>query len=360
MTGENADKRSRPHLVWVGTIVCPDEAVNATAALALPSTGTFPKVMPAQPLWPGGRLRLLTSVQLTTVPPVFYTSTVFDLHINTGSCDYSRRFVNGLVDMLLPPQDTAIFARVVDAQPAQTTMEDPFIERPPSRDSSPNIPINPFVLVYAVAKPETHLVLHMLDTSSERLSALAAAVGAGATVEKNPKAEERTQIGLMLSEEHEFIQRLTQQTSARHKAQVERTLSAEGMGIGSTSGSLRRTSSIARPRGNKRMTLSDIELLGADPSGKATGGSQQPAEAAAAAAPSAEVEQANKKLAKQLIISSLKERGIARDHAEFAALWSQIYRSLKFALRTKLPCHAYSVRDLRAEVEKHAKFYCSA
>ncbi|PIA18965.1 hypothetical protein COEREDRAFT_79489 [Coemansia reversa NRRL 1564] len=259
--------------------------------------------------------------------------------------------------MLLPPQDTAIFARVVDAQPAQTYMDDPFIEQQPSRDSVPDTPTNPFVLVYAVSKPEIHLVLHILDTSSERLSAFALAVGTEPTAETNPKTEEKIRTESVLSEEHEFIQRLNQQNSAKHKAQVERTLSAEGMGIGST-GALRRTSSIARPRSNKRITLSDIELLGADPSGNTTtGGSKKSAEAAAI--PNAEVEQANKKLAKQLIISSLKERGIARDNAEFAALWSQIYRSLKFALRIKLPCHTYSVRELRSEVEKHAKFYCT-
>ncbi|KAJ2078665.1 hypothetical protein H4R24_004320 [Coemansia sp. RSA 988] len=358
MTDENVDRRSRRQLVWVATIICPDEAVNATVALALPSTGSSPVTIPAHPLWPGGRLRLLTSVQMATVPPVFYTATTFNLHINTGTCDYSRRFVNGLVNMLLPPpQDTAIFAKIVDVQPAQTAMDDPFIEQQPTDDSIPNISANPFVLIYAVSKPDVHLVLHILDTSSKRLTALAAVVGTEATAEVDLKGEERIQLGQVLSEEHGFIQRLTQENSARHKAQVERTLSAEGMGIGDTSSALRRTRSMARPRGNKRMTLSDIELLGADPSDKTTiEGSHYPTETTA---PNAEVEQTNKKLAKQLIISSLKERGIARDHAEFAALWSQIYRSLKFALRVKLPCHTYSVRDLRAEVEKHAKFYCS-
>ncbi|KAJ2649486.1 hypothetical protein IWW40_003158 [Coemansia sp. RSA 1250] len=69
-----------------------------------------------------------------------------------------------------------------------------------------------------------------------------------------------------------------------------------------------------------------------------------------------QIEQANKQLAKQLIIASLKSRRIGRDHKDFAALWGQIYRSLKFAMRDKLSCKL-TVKSLRAQVEKHTDFY---
>ncbi|KAJ2149666.1 hypothetical protein GGH16_006589 [Coemansia sp. RSA 560] len=117
---------------------------------------------------------------------------------------------------------------------------------------------------------------------------------------------------------------------------------------------LSRTYSAPRAHTNKRMTLSDIEQFAA---GDST--ATKPIPQAAQEAPSELTEEANKKLAKQLIIAALKERGITRDHADFAALWGQIYRSLKFALRSKISCLTYSVRDLRAEVDKHTKFYCT-
>ncbi|KAJ2072801.1 hypothetical protein GGH13_002434, partial [Coemansia sp. S155-1] len=64
-------------------------------------------------------------------------------------------------------------------------------------------------------------------------------------------------------------------------------------------------------------------------------------------------------IAKQLIISSLKERGVGRDHPDFAALWGQIYHSLKFALRDKIDRRLFPPRELKQESDKHANFYCT-
>ncbi|KAJ2161402.1 hypothetical protein GGF46_001497 [Coemansia sp. RSA 552] len=345
-------------LAWVANVACPDAAVDATAALApVDATAT----VPAQPLWPGGRLRLLAQLQLGSVPPVLFSATAFNLFINTDGCDHSRRYINGLVHMLVSSRQAAVLARIEGVEQMPPEVSDPFADTLSSDNTEqPPLPASPFVLIYAEPVPSPRLILHMLDTSQGRLELLAmAAREQAARTEDSAGAVADPPKGA-LRDEHAFIRRLAEQCSAAQKERIQRSMSAGSMVLGSGS-SQRRSSSSTRARNNKRMTLRDIEHFAAGSgSGPARQQQQPPPQQQATDEPSEETELANKKLAKQLIIASLKERGISRDHADFAALWSQIYRSLKFALRSKLPRLVYSARDLRAEVEKHACFYCSA
>ncbi|KAJ2271280.1 hypothetical protein J3F81_003535 [Coemansia sp. RSA 371] len=352
---ENAAGCSASTLAWVAKLDCADAAVDATVALT-PSDP--PTTALTQPLWPGGRLRLLTKVRLDTVPLVLFTHVAFGMYINTGSCNHSKRYVNGLVNSLLPPMHTALVARIEGVKPTIHAVHDPFVDTQASAESS--LPNSAFVVIYAEPSSPPRLVLHVLDASPERLELLAAAAAgsesftpdsepiAGAATDSEPFVED-----CGLRDELAFVEHLARLSSAEQQDRIQRTLSAETtMMSGATA--LSRTYSAPRAHTNKRMTLSDIEQFAA---GDST--ATKPIPQAAQEAPSELTEEANKKLAKQLIIAALKERGITRDHADFAALWGQIYRSLKFALRSKISCLTYSVRDLRAEVDKHTKFYCT-
>ncbi|KAJ1734651.1 hypothetical protein LPJ61_000956 [Coemansia biformis] len=334
-------------LAWVAKVDAPGAAIDATAAL-LPLDGSPCSAAVAQPLWPGGRLRLLTLVQLDSVPPALFAPMAFALRINAGD-DCSRKYVNGLVGRLLQSRAAAL-ARIEGAEPPADA-RNPFVVPPTTARSQMRLPEQPIAVIYAEHHPAARLVLHLLDSRPEWLGSLAAAAAA---VDAQPEGQSSLRVDSGLACEHAFVAHLAQQSQAERQAQMERTLSAENMVVGGGGGAApaqRKTSGTAR--GKKKMTLSDIEDF-------AGGAASTKVPEVTPEMPSTETEQTNKKLAKQLVIASLKERGIARDHRDFAALWGQIYRSLKFALRAKLPCHVYTVRELRAEVEKHARFYCSS
>ncbi|KAJ2823832.1 hypothetical protein IWW50_003613 [Coemansia erecta] len=335
---------SKLALAWVGKVDCPDDNVDATAALA-PDESSVGSLV--QPLWPGGRLRLLTSVLLDSVPVVLFTSVAFGLYINAGPTEHSKKYVNGLVNSLMPPMQNAVLARIEGSEPALAAAHDPFVD---ARDSTPTsgLPTSPFVIIYAEPSTPPRLALHLLDTSVERLESLAlAATGSESCAEQPEECELRS--------EYAFIEHMAKRSSAEQQDRMQRTLSAESTML-SGNATLSRTFSAPRTRPNKRMTLSDIEHFAAG----STGNKPEATEPVTAHdEPSEQIEQANKKLAKQLIIASLKKHGVTRDHKDFAALWGQIYRSLKFALRSKISCLTYSIKDLRGEVEKHTKFYCA-
>ncbi|KAJ1846872.1 hypothetical protein LPJ70_001820, partial [Coemansia sp. RSA 2708] len=246
MAAVNADNADRgpAQLAWVGKIDCPDAAVAATAAL-MPVADTLPL-----PLWPNGRLRLLTAVRLDSVPAVLFTPVAFDLFINTRQCEYSKRYVNGLVNALLPPMHTALLARIEGVEPA-ADVRDPFVES--ASTSLPQLPTSPFVAIYAEPTEPPRLALHMLDTSAPRLEALSLAIAA-----TSGDASADTE----LRAEHAFIAHLARLSSAEQQDRIQRTLSAESS-IMFSSASLLRTSSAPRSHTNKRMTLSDIELFAA-------------------------------------------------------------------------------------------------
>ncbi|KAJ2711174.1 hypothetical protein H4R19_003375 [Coemansia spiralis] len=323
-------------LAWVAKLAVPGAAIDATAAL-VPLDG--PPLAAAPSLWPGGRLHLLTLVRLDTVPPALFAPAAFGLHINAGDDD-SRRYVNGLVARLLQPQAAAL-AQIEDARPPPPE-HNPFADPPAAECAPQRFPERPLAVVYAQHTPSAHLVLHFLDSRPAWLESLAAAAQEAPTKDSSRKPAVDG-----LACEHAFVAHLALQSQAERQARMARTLSAENMVIAGAAPLERKSSST--PRGIKKMTLSDIEDFASDR-----------APAKVANTPSPESEEANKKLAKQLVIASLKERGIGRDHRDFAALWGQIYRSLKFALRATLPCRPYTVRELRAEVEKHARFYCTS
>ncbi|KAJ1797600.1 hypothetical protein LPJ59_003036 [Coemansia sp. RSA 2399] len=162
-----------------------------------------------------------------------------------------------------------------------------------------------------------------------------------------------------LSPEHAFIERLERQKHAETHARIQRALSAESM-VSLAPPSSQPGGSLRRKRQHQRrsgvITMTDVERL-------ATPDPDEDIDSLAAEGDAEEdssrIEAVNKRLAKQLIIAALKDRGIARNHPEFAALWSQIYRSLKFALRDNISRRRLSVRDLRTETNKHTAFYCS-
>ncbi|KAJ2799174.1 hypothetical protein H4R21_003645 [Coemansia helicoidea] len=346
-----ADARRSPprRLAWAAKLDAPGVAIDATAALLpLPDSPQHAAAAAATalPPWPGSRLRLLTLVQLDSVPPALFAAAAFELRINAGDDD-SRRYANGLVARLLRPQAAAL-ARIEGAGPPLPA-NDPFVDPPAAECSSLRLPTRPLAVVYAEHAPSTRLVLHFLDSRPAWLESLAAAAQ-----DAPPSDGDCARAPDGLACEHAFVAHLALQSQAERQARMARTLSAENMVIGGATPLGRKTSSTSR--GIKKMTLSEIEDFAGGPSGTAS----DRATSRTLDAPSPEVEQANKKLAKQLVIASLKERGIGRDHHDFAALWGQIYRSLKFALRATLPCRPYAVRELRAEVEKHARFYCTS
>ncbi|KAI8325488.1 hypothetical protein GQ54DRAFT_308426 [Martensiomyces pterosporus] len=339
-------------LVWKGRLQCADSSVDATAALVQCRGSRVRK-----PPWAGGALRLLRRVSLGAVPAVFLSSTHFTLYINALD-EASLHYVNGMVEMLVPhaasgrPQ-TAVLSRI-EADSGQTS--DPFAV--PSSDMQ--LPGTPsFALVYLEQRDSGtgwQLALHLLNTpqSLEQLSA--ASVHAAMPITQ-PRLDSQSERGEELStmrSERAYLEFLERRIS--ELARLQKTGSA-GTALPTRSGALsRRQGSGSRHRG--RMSLRDVELLGHSNSDKEhDGAASMPA---AAAKRDLEAEQLNKKMAKQLIISSLKERGIGREHSDFAALWSQIYRSFKFALRDKIDRQTLTARELKTEVDKHANFYCNS
>ncbi|KAJ2849243.1 hypothetical protein IWW36_002774 [Coemansia brasiliensis] len=287
-------------LVWVGKLDCPDTDIDATAVL-VSEDNSAPK--PSLPLGVGGRLRLLTAVLLDTVPLILFTPTVFNMFINSTQIAY----INGLVNRLLPPMQTALLVKIEGAAD-QSLADDPFAS---NLEPSLATIINPWALVYVEPSTSSRLVMHILDKSSSKIGCL---VNASANMSA---AVENTSL------EHEFITQL-----AKLDQQVQSSCLPSAL-----------TANIDTPK----------------PQPPPINNSSSPADDDIAQS-NEQIEKANKQLAKQLIIASLKSRRIGRDHKDFAALWGQIYRSLKFAMRDKLSCKL-TVKNLRAQVEKHTDFY---
>ncbi|KAJ2655124.1 hypothetical protein IWW48_005705 [Coemansia sp. RSA 1200] len=347
---------NRPVPRWTAQVEFPDAAVNAIAGIGQAETS------PTQQL--DAKLRLLQRVRLASVPPALLSPTVLALYINAGS-EASQRYVNGFVRQLASRQQgsgsnsrcsVAVFARLEAAATggAEVGLADPFASphsaaktadaavsaaRPawhPDSDSS-------HALVYVSG---TRLVLHLLASHARAIEPLALAVSASPA---HGPSDHRSR---HLSREHAFIARLEELRRAETaRARIQRTLSAEN---------ILQASRTARKRQRRSgvITMADIERL-ATPEPIEDAQSDD-ANDGALPTEDSRIEAANKRLAKQLIIAALKTRGIARNHPEFAALWGQIYRSLKFALRENISRRKLSMRILKDETNKHVSFYCSS
>ncbi|KAJ1851439.1 hypothetical protein H4R99_005511 [Coemansia sp. RSA 1722] len=311
----------------------------------------------------GGRIHLLRMTSVCSVPASFLQTTWFRLYINTDD-DGSQRYVNGLVHRLSQTYSTrmgryAALARV--ERNKDLVGIDPFSATPANASGEIDWLAggHSYALVYMARDcPQTqwYLVLHLLEAPRTLVPL--------ATI---PDAQQQR----LAVSELEFIRMLARKYT--EQARIQRTLSTENMMRSSESLGRRNSSFGRRPR-RGRMTLTDIEIMmkeqtlasannSPDLSSMTNGQSfaQPPiAFVEPLAEPSEEVEQKNKRVAKQLIIASLKERGVGRSHQDFAALWSQIYRSLKFALRDKIGRRVFAPRELKAESDKHANFYCSS
>ncbi|KAJ1733789.1 hypothetical protein LPJ72_002687 [Coemansia sp. Benny D160-2] len=349
---------SRPVPRWTAPVEFPDATVNAIAGIGQAEAS------PTQQL--DAKLRLLQRVRLESVPPALLSPTVLTLYINAGS-EASQRYVNGLVGRLAGRQrgssgngrsGVAVFARLEAAATggAEVGLADPF--------ASPHSAAKTADAAVSAARPAWHpdsgsshalvyvfgtrLVLHLLASHARGIEPLALALAVSASPAHGPPDHRECR----LSREHAFIARLEELRRAETaRARIQRTLSAEN---------ILQASRTARKRQRRSgvITMADIERLATpEPIEEA-----QSDDANDGALPTEDgcIEAANKRLAKQLIIAALKTRGIARNHPEFAALWGQIYRSLKFALRENISRRKLSMRILKAETNKHVSFYCSS
>ncbi|KAJ2492631.1 hypothetical protein IWW37_001242 [Coemansia sp. RSA 2050] len=367
----------RQRLVWRASLICPPRFGPIEAAVILTLAHAKPSA-PAPPLPDGGRLHLLKRVSVDSVPPVLLTAAVFGLYINAHTPG-SQRYINGMVEMLLPPDGSqiaqAILVRVETriatdlSSSSPSALIDPFADSSDSAEVSPLglLRNDPYALVYFSRstgsstdhKLQRHLVLHLLELS-QSLQPLAS-IAIHHTHHNSQLHAEEKPLSEHLETEYKFIELLTSQRNERTR--IQRTQSTESMLKVSSSGIFTRqgaASSIANTRRtSKKMTLSDIEHLALSQSSKTPSSSAtNPPEDVSPPLPCPEIEHKNKKVAKQLIISSLKERGVGRDHPDFAALWGQIYHSLKFALRNKIARRLFPPRELKQESDKHANFYC--
>ncbi|KAJ2021006.1 hypothetical protein GGI08_004100 [Coemansia sp. S2] len=380
----------RQRLVWKASLVCPPRSgpIEAVAALTLTHARPYAPVT----LPDGGRLHLLKHVRMDSIPPVLLTAAVFGLYINAHTPD-SQRYINGMVEMLLPQPSgeiasadlaaTAILARVetriaTDLSSSPAALIDPFAESPDNggAEISPlsRLRNDPYALVYLSRSvdgssmghtSQHHLVLHLLECP-QSLQLLSSVAIHHTHHDSHPYAKEKEEepLSTQLETEYRFIELLTSQRNERTR--IQRTQSTESMMKVSSVNLLTRQGAASNIAGNRRiskkMTLSDIEHMALSqtsntPSSSLTRPPRPPEEVSPQPCP--EIEQKNKKIAKQLIISSLKERGVGRDHPDFAALWGQIYHSLKFALRDKIDRRLFPPRELKQESDKHANFYCT-
>ncbi|KAJ1722025.1 hypothetical protein LPJ53_003520 [Coemansia erecta] len=338
---------------------CGGQQLAATAILRSKQASTLCSGDP-------GRLRILRATRLRTVPAALFQPTHFTLHIAATTSD-ARRYVNGLAHRLLPSADhagctgaLAYLAHIDLSPPAAAHPADPFAA-PPAKPTE-NIPGRAYALIYASrrvfasapAESPWQLVVHLLKTPRQ-LEPLAHAPG-GAPC--GPRALAETRFLAQLAGrrgEHMRLQRTLSTENIMRASDLGQRRASNALG---TAGPLQQPPLLPRRPHRGRMTLTDIELMMRQ---QTLAGPQAAAEEGGVAArqPDPAVEQRNKRVAKQLIISSLKERGIGRSHRDFAALWSQIYRSLRFALRDTLALREYAPRELKAESDKHAAFYCS-
>ncbi|KAJ2863946.1 hypothetical protein GGH94_003259 [Coemansia aciculifera] len=379
----------RQRLVWKASLVCPPRSGPIEAVVAL----TLAHAKPSAPvtLPDGGRLHLLKYVRMDSIPPVLLTAAVFRLYINAHTPD-SQRYINGMVEMLLPPAGgemasadlaaTAILARVetriaTDLSSSPAVLIDPFAESPGNSDAEISPPDrlrnDPYALVYLSRSadgngmshvPQHHLVLHLLECPQSLQPLASIAIHRTHCDSQLRATGEEKPLSALLETEYRFIELLTSQRNERTR--IQRTQSTESMMKASSGNLLTRQGAASSIAGNRRiskkMTLSDIEHMALSQTSKTPSSSlarppNPPEEISPQPCP--EIEQQNKKIAKQLIISSLKERGVGRDHPDFAALWGQIYHSLKFALRDKIARRLFPPRELKQESDKHANFYCT-
>ncbi|KAJ2400812.1 hypothetical protein GGI23_001801 [Coemansia sp. RSA 2559] len=328
---------------WTVAIEFPDNAVDAIAGIGQAKQPAAPPV----PL--DAKLRLLKRVRLASVPPALLTPTVLALYINAESVE-SRSYVNGLVAQLAKhPRHTAILSRL---EGTATGYADPFASshRVRASDAAALPPWHPNRCTHALVYVSggTHLSLHLLASHTRYAEHMAGCVQRDGSVTVD------------LAPEHAFIERLERQKRADTHARIQRALSAESIvslapPALQPGGGLRRKRQLQRRSGV--ITMTDVERIATpDPNEDI----DLPVAEGETEEDSSHIEAVNKRLAKQLIIAALKDRGISRNHPEFAALWSQIYRSLKFSLRDNISRRKLSVRDLRAETNKHTAFYCSS
>ncbi|KAJ1664415.1 hypothetical protein IW140_004088 [Coemansia sp. RSA 1813] len=362
-TPETAASDSMAHYrvpQWTAAIEFPDKTVDAIAGIGQMKTQAGVPV----PL--DTKLRLLQSVRLASVPPALLTPTVLALYVNAES-EASRRYVNGLIARLAKQsQHTAVLARLEGTATSSDTplgAVDPFASPRHQTRTSDATALPPWypdrsthALVYV---SDTRLVLHVLASHARHIEPLATAM-AGCAL-RGESCQQNNVAAADLSPEHAFIERLERRRRAETNARFQRTLSAESMVLAplaqhSDGSTLRRKRQQQRRSGV--ITMTDVERLATPELGddEAVNGGT----ADSLGVEDSQIEAVNKRLAKQLIIAALKDRGIARNHPEFAALWSQIYRSLKFALRDNIARRRLSVRDLKAETIKHTAFYCTS
>ncbi|KAI7824183.1 hypothetical protein BX661DRAFT_185678 [Kickxella alabastrina] len=365
-------QKQQQHVLWKAKVdLVGGPTIQATAILqhlTPPSPNTAPPTAPAN-----GHLRFLRPVSLPSIPPLLLTPACFALYLNAETQD-SQQYINGLIHRILPLSthnpakeqlvhtgSQAILAHMEVSQ-GSSDNDDPFAKESIGAVVDWLLPAGAncsYALVYVVwQNMQWQLVLHLLAQPLESVDfGVLSNNHCGENSESNGEENE-------LGVEMDFVRLLARKSNSSEQARMQqRAMSAESFLIhdpirpqedsASINIGLRRVAGC-----NGKMTLTDIEALMRQQSLRSDT-PPQPASVLLLEKESEEMEMENKKIAKQLIIAALKERGVGRSHPDFAALWSQIYRSLKFALRDKIGRRGYTPRELQAEANKHADFYCT-
>ncbi|KAJ1943611.1 hypothetical protein GGF37_002565 [Kickxella alabastrina] len=365
-------QKQQQHVLWKAKVdLVGGPTIQATATLqhlTPPSPNTAPPTAPAN-----GHLRFLRPVSLPSIPPLLLTPACFALYLNAETQD-SQQYINGLIHRILPLSthnpakeqlvhtgSQAILAHMEVSQ-GSSDNDDPFAKESIGAVVDWLLPAGAncsYALVYVVwQNMQWQLVLHLLAQPLE--SADFGVLSDNHCGENSESNGEEKELGV----EMDFVRLLARKSNSSEQARMQqRAMSAESFLIhdpirpqedsASINIGLRRVAGC-----NGKMTLTDIEALMRQQSLRSDT-PPQPASVLLLEKESEEMEMENKKIAKQLIIAALKERGVGRSHPDFAALWSQIYRSLKFALRDKIGRRGYTPRELQAEANKHADFYCT-
>ncbi|KAJ1889012.1 hypothetical protein LPJ66_008268 [Kickxella alabastrina] len=380
-------KQQQQHVLWKAKVdLVGGPSIQATAILqhlTPPSPNTAPATAPASesasasaPVTAtapaSGHLRFLRPVSLPSIPPLLLTPACFALYLNAETQD-SQQYINGLIHRILPLStynpakgqlvhmgSQAILAHMEVSQDSSDN-DDPFAKESIGAVVDWLLPVGTncsYALVYVVwQNMRWQLALHLLAQPLE--SADFGFLSDNHCGENSESNEEEKELGV----EMDFVRLLARKSNSSEQARMQqRAMSAESFLIhdsirpqdpASINIGLRRVAGC-----NGKMTLTDIEALMRQQSLR-SGTPPQPTSVLLLEKASEEMEMENKKMAKQLIIAALKERGVGRSHPDFAALWSQIYRSLKFALRDKIGRRGYTPRELQAEANKHTDFYCT-
>ncbi|KAJ1888926.1 hypothetical protein LPJ66_008316 [Kickxella alabastrina] len=365
-------QKQQQHVLWkakVDLVGGPTiQAIAILQHLTPPSPNTAPPTAPTN-----GHLRFLRPVSLPSIPPLLLTPACFALYLNAET-QASQQYINGLIHRILPLSthnpakeqlvhtgSQAILAHMEVSQDSSDN-DDPFAKESIGAVVDWLLPAGAncsYAVVYVVWQDmRWQLVLHLLAQPLESTDCgFLSDNHCGENSESNGEEKE-------LGVEMDFVRLLACKSNSSEQARMQqRAMSAESFLIhdpirpqedpASINTGLRRVAGC-----NGKMTLTDIEALMRQQSLRSDT-PPQPASVLLLEKESEEMEMENKKIAKQLIIAALKERGVGRSHPDFAALWSQIYRSLKFALRDKIGRRGYTPRELQAEANKHADFYCT-